>query len=211
MGLRWVHAVLGFVRFTLNVVGRRPLPNSARRAFSICRTRSAWQTGRGRRGGGRVSAPKRLPRAGALGTPIRSEANCNLPVSQRRVPAGGTFELARILTLDKPAPSFRCYSGTVWNMRYRIIAVTKDGGEGGAASSAAEAVVKLLQLERAGHENVLIKDKDDGILTREQLLLAAEEESYPLETNSMQREESVSGRTRERSKSRDDNPGGPDK
>ena len=61
-------------------------------------------------------------------------------------------------------------------MRYRLIAKTATGAVGGAAANAKEALLKLHELERAGHTDIVIKEENDGTLTREELLLAADRE-----------------------------------
>jgi hypothetical protein len=62
-------------------------------------------------------------------------------------------------------------------MRYRVIAITEAGdGRGGHAENAVEAVLKLIELEKFGYTNIVIKQENDGTLTREELLEAAEQE-----------------------------------
>lgn len=61
-------------------------------------------------------------------------------------------------------------------MRYRIIATKGTDGIGGAASSAIEALVKVLELERIGRTDIVIKEENDGLVTRTELFEAAEKE-----------------------------------
>jgi len=66
-------------------------------------------------------------------------------------------------------------------MRYRLIAITGTQAVGGAAANATEAVLKLSELEQAGHQDVIIKEEGDGNVTREELLRAAEQEKRDAE------------------------------
>ena len=59
---------------------------------------------------------------------------------------------------------------------FRIIATKGTDEIGGSASSAVEALVKLLELEHMGRTEIVIKDEHDGFVTRAELFEAAEKE-----------------------------------
>jgi hypothetical protein len=61
-------------------------------------------------------------------------------------------------------------------MRYKIIAIKGTDGIGGLAENAVEALLKLIQLERIGRADIIIKDESDRVVTRAELFAAVEKE-----------------------------------